>query len=182
MKKSVYIAIVSVLAVALLGSAIYLFSYFWQGKKSEEAYDKLRNDVTASTGEAPTTTAPETTNPGETTEFIPDPNETAPEETFPLNVDYQGFYDKNKNDDFVGWLRIEGTKLDYPVMQSSADNANYYLYRDWQWRQQPPRQHLCPEVRHLHSQRQYHHVRPQYEGRLHVCCPECLCQQVRIRQ
>mgnify|MGYP004695716335 FL=1 len=30
MKKSVYIAIVSVLAVALLGSAIYLFSYFWQ--------------------------------------------------------------------------------------------------------------------------------------------------------
>ena len=130
MKKSVYIAIVSVLAVALLGSAIYLFSYFWQGKKSEDAYDKLRNDVTASTGEAPTTTAPETTNPGETTEFIPDPNETAPEETFPLNVDYQGFYDKNKNDDFVGWLRIEGTKLDYPVMQSSADNANYYLYRD----------------------------------------------------
>ena len=70
-------------------------------------------------------------NPGETTEFIPDPNETAPEETFPLNVDYQGFYDKNKNDDFVGWLRIEGTKLDYPVMQSSADNANYYLYRDY---------------------------------------------------
>ena len=131
MKKSVYIAIVSVLTVALLGSAIYLFSYFWQGKKSEDAYDKLRNDVTASTGEAPTTTAPETTNPGETTEFIPDPNETAPEETFPLNVDYQGFYDKNKNDDFVGWLRIEGTKLDYPVMQSSADNANYYLYRDY---------------------------------------------------
>ena len=51
MKKSVYIAIVSVLAVALLGSAIYLFSYFWQGKKSEDAYDKLRNDVTASTGD-----------------------------------------------------------------------------------------------------------------------------------
>ena len=131
MKKGVYIAVVSVLAVALLGSAIYLFSYFWQGKKSEDAYDKLRNDVTASTGEAPTTTAPETTVPGETTEFIPDPNETTPEETFPLNVDYQGFYDKNKNDDFVGWLRIEGTKLDYPVMQSSVDNANYYLYRDY---------------------------------------------------
>lgn len=64
MKKGVYIAVVSVLAVALLGSAIYLFSYFWQGKKSEDAYDKLRNDVTASTGEAPTTTAPETTVPG----------------------------------------------------------------------------------------------------------------------
>ena len=74
MKEGVYIAAVSVLAVPLLCSAIYPFSYFWQGKKSEDAYDKLRNDVTASTGEAPTTTAPETTVPGETTEFIPDPN------------------------------------------------------------------------------------------------------------
>ena len=31
----------------------------------------------------------------------------------------------------MGWLRIEGTKLDYPVMQSSVDNANYYLYRNY---------------------------------------------------
>ena len=31
----------------------------------------------------------------------------------------------------MGWLRIEGTVLDYPVMQTSTDNANYYLYRDY---------------------------------------------------
>lgn len=131
MKKGVYIAIVSVLAVALLGSALYLFSYFWQGKKSEDAYDKLRNDMTSSTGEAPTETIPPETQPEGTDDFIPDPNDTTPEETYPLNVDYKGFYEKNPNKDFVGWLRMEGTKIDYPVMQSSVDNADYYLYRDY---------------------------------------------------
>ena len=125
MKKGLYIAIIVVLAVALVGSAVYLGSYFWEGKKSEDEYDKLRQDTMAST---PATT--EASN-ATTEEFIPDPNDLVPEETFPLNRDYKGFYEKNNNKDFVGWLRIDGTKLDYPVMQSPVSEANYYLYRDY---------------------------------------------------
>ena len=125
MKKGLYIAIIVVLAVALVGSAVYLGSYFWEGKKSEDEYDKLRQDTMAST--PATTEAPTAT----TEEFIPDPNDLVPEETFPLNRDYKGFYEKNNNKDFVGWLRIDGTKLDYPVMQSPVSEANYYLYRDY---------------------------------------------------
>ena len=125
MKKGLYIAIVVVLAVALVGSAVYLGSYFWEGKKSEDEYDKLRQDTMAST--TATTEASNAT----TEEFIPDPNDLVPEETFPLNRDYKGFYEKNNNKDFVGWLRIDGTKLDYPVMQSPVSEANYYLYRDY---------------------------------------------------
>ena len=125
MKKGLYIAIIVVLAVALVGSAVYLGSYFWEGKKSEDEYDKLRQDTMAST--TATTEASNAT----TEEFIPDPNDLVPEETFPLNRDYKGFYEKNNNKDFVGWLRIDGTKLDYPVMQSPVSDANYYLYRDY---------------------------------------------------
>lgn len=33
---------------------------------------------------------------------------------------------KEKNNDFVGWLTIEGTNIDYPVMQS-LDNPEFYL-------------------------------------------------------
>ncbi len=33
-----------------------------------------------------------------------------------------------QNDDFVGWLRIEGTKIDYPVVQT-PDHKNFYLRR-----------------------------------------------------
>ena len=126
MKKGLYIAIIVVLAVALVGSAVYLGSYFWEGKKSEDKYDKLRQDTLAST---PATTEAPTATTGE---YVPDPQELEkPEETFPLNRDYKAFYEKNNNKDFVGWLRIDGTKLDYPVMQSPVSEANYYLYRDY---------------------------------------------------
>lgn len=35
-----------------------------------------------------------------------------------------------KNSDLIGWIRIEGTGIDYPVMQT-PDDPEYYLYRDF---------------------------------------------------
>jgi sortase B len=35
----------------------------------------------------------------------------------------------NENPDIVGWLTIDGTKIDYPVMQNEDDE--YYLHRDF---------------------------------------------------
>lgn len=35
-----------------------------------------------------------------------------------------------QNPDMAGWVRIEGTKVDYPVMQSPA-SPEYYLHRDF---------------------------------------------------
>lgn len=40
---------------------------------------------------------------------------------------YRKIYEKNN--DFIGWLTIPGTQLDYPVMQ--ADNNDYYLTHDF---------------------------------------------------
>ena len=36
----------------------------------------------------------------------------------------------NRNPDCIGWVRINGTKIDYPVMQTK-DNPQYYLRRDF---------------------------------------------------
>ena len=44
-------------------------------------------------------------------------------------VEYGEIY--KLNDDTVGWIRIDGTELDYPVMQT-PDEPNYYLYRDFE--------------------------------------------------
>ena len=36
-----------------------------------------------------------------------------------------------ENPDFAGWLRIPGTKIDYPVMSRAGDN-NYYLDKNFE--------------------------------------------------
>jgi len=35
-----------------------------------------------------------------------------------------------RNSDLIGWIRIDGTKIDYPVMQTPGD-PEYYLHRDF---------------------------------------------------
>lgn len=54
-----------------------------------------------------------------------------PDQPIPEDWDYNGFqelYDQNR--DFVGWLTIDDTVIDYPVMQTRSDE-NYYLHRDF---------------------------------------------------
>lgn len=41
---------------------------------------------------------------------------------------YDKLYEKNKN--FVGWINIPGTSIDYPVMQTPKDEQ-YYLHRNF---------------------------------------------------
>ena len=132
-KKGIYITIVIVLAVALLGSAIYLFQYFMSSKENADLNVQLREDL-ISTG--PATTA-EATTEAPTEEETTEPT-TEPQATYAEGRDYKAFYEKNPNEDFVGWLRIDGTKVDYPVVQSSVDNAHYYLYRDYNKKNSTP--------------------------------------------
>lgn len=37
---------------------------------------------------------------------------------------------QSRNPDMAGWIRIEGTRIDYPVMQT-PDEPDYYLHRDF---------------------------------------------------
>ena len=36
------------------------------------------------------------------------------------------------NSDFVGWLSIEDTEIDYPVMKSAENDPEFYLHRDFE--------------------------------------------------
>lgn len=42
---------------------------------------------------------------------------------------YKPLYEKNKN--FIGWIKIDGTGIDYPVMKSMNGNGEYYLNHDF---------------------------------------------------
>ncbi len=74
----------------------------------------------------------ESTGPGSGIEI--DPPETDPTVFAPSNPDRSGTVTNpyadafRQNSDMVAWLKIDGTVIDYPVMQT-MDDENYYLNR-----------------------------------------------------
>lgn len=124
MKKPLYLAVIAVLLVVFAVSAFFVGRYLIQGKQEADRFDQLAQMKDNATTQPPETTTPETTaeEPTETTEET-----TVPTEPQPL-AEYEALHEMNS--DMVGWLKIEGTKLDYPVMQT-PDNPNYYLYRNF---------------------------------------------------
>lgn len=51
-----------------------------------------------------------------------------PNDDSPILEELRGVYELNN--DVVGWIRIEGTNVDYPVMQTPND-SDYYLHTDF---------------------------------------------------
>lgn len=103
MNKKVYIIIIVVLAAILSVSTFILVRNYFDAAKQTEQYQELAEVVEQNDAE-------------ETTEPAAD-NAT-------ILSEYAEPYEQNK--DMVGWVRIDGTKLNYPVMQS-VDESNFYL-------------------------------------------------------
>ena len=126
MKKVLFTAVVVLLVAAFGISAFMVGNYLIDGKKQEERYDELSNIAanTQTETEAPTETAPEATDPvPETTEATVSPTTESG-----MLAGYEEIY--KMNDHTVGWIKMEGTKMDYPVMQTPND-PNFYLYRNF---------------------------------------------------
>lgn len=97
-------------------SAGVLLDYFLKSQKQKTQFDELAQLVEQNT--------PETTLPPATSS----PDEPQPEaEPSPL-PEYVAV--SQLNSDVVGWMQIEGTDINYPVMQTPA-SPDYYLYRDF---------------------------------------------------
>ena len=106
--KSKYLMIgASVCAALFLFSGVMLYRQYADEKQSAEAFDNIAALVQDETPPADEPQESET----------PQPEQTAFEK-------YAAVYEQNS--DFVGWISIEGTNIDYPVMQT-VDNPNYYL-------------------------------------------------------
>ena len=108
-KLTVTLIVIAVLLVALLaGLLIYISS---------------QEGVPAET--VPPTTAPVVTD-APTDEPTEAPTETVPAETEPVMLDYMEKLYK-KNQDVAAYVKIDGTKIDNPVVYT-PDNQNKYLY------------------------------------------------------
>ena len=112
MKSKVLMIGAAVCAALFLFSGVMLFRQYADEKQSAEAFDNIAALVQ---DETPPADEPQETEP-------PQPEQTAFEK-------YAAVYEQNS--DFVGWISIDGTNIDYPVMQT-INEPNYYLKRSFE--------------------------------------------------
>lgn len=108
--------------ITVICALVFVFSAFMIGKelygqqKSKEEFNELAELIITETVTLEET-RPAQTEPGETPPSI-------------AGVEYVRNIDPVlvRNEDCIGWLRIEGTAVDYPVMHTPED-PEYYLHR-----------------------------------------------------
>lgn len=96
---NIYVSIISGFLLCFILSLTFIISYYQDSAKQEAIYDELVEVVE---------------------------EEKIKNDESDLLKEYQDLY--LQNDDMVGWIKIDGTKINYPVMQT-VDEPNYYLRR-----------------------------------------------------
>ena len=113
MNKWVRLALIAVFCVVFLVCAFFVVRYFVITGAERRQFEELAELVEQATGDPDVpveVTVPQT---GETVHVLPK---------------YAKLFELNSH--LVGWLRIDGTDVDYPVMQT-PDSPDYYLHRDF---------------------------------------------------
>ncbi len=118
-KKILYIAVIVILLGIFAFSAWYVIDYFAEAAKQKAQYDKLASIVES----IQSGTQGESLPTGESTEATQETQEGG------ILPEYQPLYDQNS--DLVGWMQIEGTRVNYPVVQT-PETVDYYLYRNFE--------------------------------------------------
>lgn len=112
-KKLVLLIVASVSVVVLIVCVVRLALYSLDSYRSEKNVDnlkeKIENDISSSSGEVS----------GMSGESI--------SEEITVSK-FNTLYKENR--DFAGWIHIDGTKIDYPVMQTINDEE-FYLHRNF---------------------------------------------------
>ncbi|MED9903833.1 MAG: class B sortase [Lachnospiraceae bacterium] len=104
-----------------------LFALIWQIRETyiqREKKEQLRQEMQS---QEPGADTPETEQSTENSmEKTQEPPEQIPQEPEVLSQ-FQELVKQNK--DFVGWITLEGTQIDYPIMQCEDDE--YYLHHNF---------------------------------------------------
>lgn len=130
MKKRTYNILICLFAAIFLVSAGILGKYYYDAYQQQKNYDEL----TQLRQKAPTAARPLLPENATEQEDIPYKNplvEIAHPETGEMVVLLEEFAELyQKNPDLIGWIKIPGVGIDYPVMQK-PEKKDYYLNRDF---------------------------------------------------
>lgn len=106
MKKWIFYGLIGLFAAVFIVCGILLIRYFTESDKQETIYEEL-------------------------SQIHQEDAQETPEQVFSesgMLPEFARLYEMN--DDIVGWLKIPGTGIDYPVMQTK-DSPDYYLKRNF---------------------------------------------------
>lgn len=127
MKRALYATMIVVLLIVFGASAFFVGRYVLEGKQQAERFDQLadiKNQGSTTATQPKVDPQPEAqTGDGATT-----PATTPVTAEGGILPEYKDLYAMNT--DLVGWIKIEGTKIDYPVMQTPG-STDYYLHRSF---------------------------------------------------
>lgn len=129
-KRKFGAALLATLAVVCIAAAAFLLIRQQLAEQhSQEVLEEMRADaadvdseVTVSCGDHPTVS-------GSDAGSVSD-NDLSEEEAEPERVENPYRDSFAANEDMAGWLQIEGTPIDYPIMWTPGDET-YYLYLDF---------------------------------------------------
>lgn len=115
-QKKVYliISIVSLVIVVAASAALGILLYSF--KQARDDYSQLATQV----------------REGKTSIFRDREEVQAPEENIPDPVDIPVDFEflQGENADIIGWIQVDGTKIDYPILYDTTYNL-YYLYHNY---------------------------------------------------
>ena len=128
-KKIIGIAAIVVLCGIAVFSGVVFHHQYQDQKNSAQQFEDLSNMIAdVDKSELDKEPVPEPGEDAPVSETISE-EELAEREAELAMEKYRALFDQNS--DFVGWISIEGTNIDYPVMQT-VDNPNYYLKRSFE--------------------------------------------------
>ena len=106
--------------IGFLGSAAGLGQTLWRSEKEQKDFDRLAQIALAGNQE-------QTKNTGKTGDSeVSGPGSSDGRQELNINCEELA----RLNGDFAGWLYIDGTKINYPVMHTPEDQQ-YYIHRDF---------------------------------------------------
>lgn len=114
MKRNISFLAFSIFSAALIFSLAVFLLHFVQQRKDIAQFEQLTESVAAARAQTPVS-GPALTSDGSDVPC--------------LLAEYAALYAENP--DLWGWLKIDGTAINYPVMHTPKD-AEYYLHRNFQ--------------------------------------------------
>ena len=116
-----YKAIVLLLIVIITISSIYILKKILKQNTENNVYKNLQDDITENIIED----LKDNTEENNLSNFVEKENKKEINQMVSLENLHK------KNSDLVGWIKIDGTNINYPIMQSNLENGNYYLHRNF---------------------------------------------------